>query len=122
MENKYNIEDPERLDALDELIVNELAAEQRLRQQMRSWDEAQRRQEQRRRTQRRVRLVPIISNILSVAALMTVGFILQALMPKLVASTNTLPTAINPPVGTSVPSAEDAIAPILPADSSLLQD
>jgi len=122
MENKYNIEDSERLDALDELIVNELAAEQRLRQQMRSWDEAQRRQEQRRRTQRRVRLVPIISNILSVAALMTVGFILQALMPKLVASTNTLPAVINAPVGTPASTADDAIAPILPADSSMLQD
>ena len=76
MENKYNVEDTERLDALDELIVSELGEQQRLRLMMQAW-------ETRKRTARRLRLVPIISNILSVAALMTIGFILQALMPDM---------------------------------------
>jgi len=64
---------------------------------MRLWDQQMqvpdnalilRRQEQRRRA-RRLRLVPFVSNILSVAALMTVGFIIQALLPSLNATTTT---------------------------------
>lgn len=97
MENKYIFEESEQLDALDHLIIDELAHQQRLRQQMRLWDQQMqvpdnalilRRQEQRRRA-RRLRLVPFVSNILSVAALMTVGFIIQALLPSLNATTTT---------------------------------
>lgn len=97
MENKYTFEESEQLDALDHLIIDELAHQQRLRQQMRLWDQQMqvpdnalilRRQEQRRRA-RRLRLVPLVSNILSVAALMTVGFIIQALLPSLNATTTT---------------------------------
>lgn len=97
MENKYTFEESEQLDALDHLIIDELAHQQRLRQQMRLWDQQMqvpdnalilRRQEQRRRA-RRLRLVPFVSNILSVAALMTVGFIIQALLPSLNATTTT---------------------------------
>lgn len=97
MENKYTFEESGQLDALDHLIIDELAHQQRLRQQMRLWDQQMqvpdnalilRRQEQRRRA-RRLRLVPFVSNILSVAALMTVGFIIQALLPSLNATTTT---------------------------------
>ncbi len=95
MENKYTFEEPEQLDALDNLIIDELGHQQRLRHLMQLWDQQQtedpaalalRQQEQRRRA-RRLRLVPIVSNILSVAALMTVGFIIQSLLPTLNAST-----------------------------------
>ncbi|MBQ8937342.1 MAG: hypothetical protein IJ066_06440, partial [Bacteroidaceae bacterium] len=66
MENKYTFEESGQLDALDHLIIDELAHQQRLRQQMRLWDQQMqvpdnalilRRQEQRRRA-RRLRLVP----------------------------------------------------------------
>lgn len=62
-------------DALDELIANELTKQAQLRSLMQSW-------EQRRRQQRRLRLAPVISNILSVAALMVLGFFLQAMLPQ----------------------------------------
>ena len=116
MENKYNIEEPEQLDALDQLIIDELGQQQRLRAMMRQWDEEQsegcvedqhtlvlKLQEQRRR-QRRLRLVPIISNILSVAALMTVGFILQAVLPTLKATNPTPSVGLPPVVDTIIPT------------------
>lgn len=116
MENKYNIEEPEQLDALDQLIIDELGQQQRLRSMMRQWDEEQsegcvedqhalvlKLQEQRRR-QRRLRLVPIISNILSVAALMTVGFILQAVLPTLKATNPTPAVGLPPVVDTIIPT------------------
>lgn len=116
MENKYTFEESEQLDALDHLIIDELAHQQRLRQQMRLWDQQMqvpdnalilRRQEQRRRA-RRLRLVPFVSNILSVAALMTVGFIIQALLPSLNATTTT----------SAVDDIRPAIEQVLPATPS----
>ena len=65
----------ERWDALDDLIVSELGKQQQWRDTMDAW-------EARRRQQRRLRLAPVISNLFSVAALMVVGFILQALIPQ----------------------------------------
>ena len=116
MENKYTFEESEQLDALDHLIIDELAHQQRLRQQMRLWDQQMqvpdnalilRRQEQRRRA-RRLRLVPFVSNILSVAALMTVGFIIQALLPSLNATTTT----------SAVDDIRPAIEQVMPAHSA----
>lgn len=73
--NDYTHQPDERLDALDQLIVCELGKQQQWRDTMRAW-------EARRRQQRRLRLAPVISNLLSVAALMVVGFIMQALIPR----------------------------------------
>jgi ABC-type Fe3+-siderophore transport system permease subunit len=58
----------------DDLIIRELGRQAQWRVQMQAW-------EQQRRQQRRIRLAPVISNILSVAALMIVGFFLQAMIP-----------------------------------------
>ena len=101
MDTKYNPEESQQLDALDGLIIEELGQQQRLRTMMKQWDQqmpqesseeqhalVKLQQDQRRRALRRLRLVPIVSNILSVAALMTVGFILHALLPSLHATTS----------------------------------
>lgn len=68
-------DDNERLDALDELLIREMGHQAQWRQTMLDWEARQRRQ-------RRLRLMPVISNVLSVAALMILGFILQALIPQ----------------------------------------
>ena len=131
MENKYTFEESEQLDALDHLIIDELAHQQRLRQQMRLWDQQMqvpdnalilRRQEQRRRA-RRLRLVPFVSNILSVAALMTVGFIIQALLPSLNATTTTSAVDDIRPAIEQVPPAPPSSSAVqtpvaVPADSA----
>lgn len=131
MENKYTFEESEQLDALDHLIIDELAHQQRLRQQMRLWDQQMqvpdnalilRRQEQRRRA-RRLRLVPFVSNILSVAALMTVGFIIQALLPSLNATTTTSAVdELSPTIEQvlpATPSSSSVQTPVaVPADSA----
>ena len=131
MENKYTFEESGQLDALDHLIIDELAHQQRLRQQMRLWDQQMqvpdnalilRRQEQRRRA-RRLRLVPFVSNILSVAALMTVGFIIQALLPSLNATTTTSAVdELSPTIEQilpATPSASSVQTPVaVPADSA----
>lgn len=130
MENKYTFEESGQLDALDHLIIDELAHQQRLRQQMRLWDQQMqvpdnalilRRQEQRRRA-RRLRLVPLVSNILSVAALMTVGFIIQALLPSLNATTTTSADDIRPAIEQVLPATPSSSAvqtPVtVPADSA----
>ena len=126
-------ETPERLDALDELIVQELGRQQQLRDMMKQWDGQQtiegseqtaicREQaaEEKRRRARRLRLMPIISNILSVAALMTFGFILQALIPKnaVTTITNGTTTDICPVIEHVVGGPADTTSPqAVPADS-----
>lgn len=119
-------ETPERLDALDELIVQELGKQQQLRDMMKQWDgeqlavDCEQVAEEKRRRARRLRLMPIISNILSVAALMTVGFILQALIPKSAVTTVTNGTAtdICPVIEHVVGGPADNTSPqAVPADS-----
>ena len=65
----------ETQDALDRLIIDELGQRERWRGLMQGWELQQLRR-------RRMRLLPVLSNIASVAALMIVGFVLQALFPK----------------------------------------
>ena len=60
---------------LDQLIIGELGQQARWRRLMQDWEQQQRRR-------RRMRLLPVFSNIASVAALMIVGFFLQAFLPK----------------------------------------
>ncbi|MBQ9285888.1 MAG: hypothetical protein IJ209_06385 [Bacteroidaceae bacterium] len=67
--------DEERIDAVDHIIFRELGEQERLRQQMQHWEELQRKQ-------RRLRLLPVVSNIASVAALFVMGVFLQAMLPK----------------------------------------
>lgn len=69
-------------DALDNLILNELNEQARWHQTFAAWDARQ-------RQQRRRRLLPVLSNIASVAALVVLGFVLHALVPvqKLVGNT-----------------------------------
>lgn len=76
MEVKINHHpEEEPLDAFDQLIVNELGQQARWRGLMQEWEQQQRRR-------RRMRLLPVFSNIASVAALMIMGLILQAFLPK----------------------------------------
>jgi predicted nucleic acid-binding Zn ribbon protein len=119
-------ETPERLDALDELIVQELGKQQQLRDMMKQWDGQQVAMdcgevaEEKRRRARRLRLMPIVSNILSVAALMTFGFILQALIPKsaMTTITNGTSTDISPVIEHVVGGSADKTSPqAVPADS-----
>ena len=65
----------ENHDALDQLIIGELGQQVRWRKLMQDWEQQQRKR-------RRMRLLPVFSNIASVAALMIMGFILQAFLPK----------------------------------------
>ena len=126
-------ETPERLDALDEIIVQELGRQQQLRDMMKQWYGQQTTEgseqtaicreqaaEEKRRRARRLRLMPIVSNILSVAALMTVGFILQALIPKSAVTTVTNSTATDiEQVLPTTPSSTAVQTPVaVPADSA----
>lgn len=123
MDSKYNFEEPEQLDALDELIISELGQQQRLRAMMQQWDR-QMQLDQRRRAQRRLRLVPIVSNILSVAALMTVGFVLQSLVPGLRASSQTSADDLLPVIKSTVsspPSTPSEVPLTIPTDSAAAQ-
>lgn len=119
-------ETPERLDALDEMIVQELGKQQQLRDMMKQWDgelkavDCEQAVEEKRRRARRLRLMPIVSNILSVAALMTVGFILQALIPKnaVTTITNGSATDLSPVIEHVVGGSTDNTSPqAVPADS-----
>lgn len=90
--------DEERIDAVDHIIFKELGEQARLKQKMQEWEE-------RKRKQLRLRLLPVVSNIASVAALFVMGVFLQAMLPKTNLSTDisqkadsTLVTA--PSVGT----------------------
>ena len=113
--SSFSPEEPEQLDALDELIINELGQQQRLRAMMQRWELRQRRA-------RRLRLLPIVSNILSVAALMILGFVLQALVPGLHATTTTVAddVIIHDPTLPSDP--QNPVAPLpVPADSAFAE-
>ena len=76
--------DEERIDALDHLLFRELGRQDAWRQQMLQWDARQ-------RQQRRLRLLPVISNIASVAALFILGLFLQAALPTTNVSTSLVP-------------------------------
>ncbi len=71
-------EDEERIDALDHLIFRELGQQDTWRQTMQQWEERQRQRQQ----QRRYRLIPVLSNIASVAALFILGLIVEAMVPN----------------------------------------
>ncbi len=73
-DNRNLYADEERIDAVDHIIFRELGEQARLRQKMQEWDE-------RKRQQRRMRLLPVVSNIASVAALFVMGLFLQAMLP-----------------------------------------
>ena len=66
--------DEERIDALDHLIFRELGHQAQWHQTMAMWD-------QRVRQQRRLRILPVLSNIASVAALFILGLIVQSMVP-----------------------------------------
>ncbi len=111
MKNHYEPEGLEQQDALDQLIINELGQQDRLRQMMQSW-------EVRRRAQRRQRLIPFISNVLSVAALMVVGLIIHALIPKTTMASSS-GEELRPLIDYVVGDHSGTTAtPITPADSS----
>ena len=74
-ENKeYIYGDEERIDALDHLIFHEIGQQAQWAQTMKMWEE-------RARQQRRHRLLPVFSNIASVAALFVLGLIVEAMVP-----------------------------------------
>lgn len=77
MENNTYQDNEERIDQLDHLLFRELGIQQQWRRTFQTW-------EQRQRQQRRLRLVPFISNAASIAALFIVGVLVQAFVPKLV--------------------------------------
>ncbi len=79
MENNTYQDNEERIDQLDHLLFRELGSQQQWRHTFQMW-------EQRQRQQRRLRLVPFISNAASVAALFIVGVLVQAFVPKLTLS------------------------------------
>lgn len=129
MENKYEHHDLERtdslvgtdkhegmdaiegMDALDKLIADELGQQERLRNMMQSW-------ETRKRAQRRSRLIPFISNILSVAALMIAGLIIHALVPKTTIASSSA-EEYRPLIDYVVGGhAEPAATPVVPTDSA----
>lgn len=83
--NEYTSPDEERIDAVDHLLFRELGRQQLLRRQMQEWDQRQRRK-------LRLRLLPVVSNIASVAALFIMGLFLQAMLPEAKVT-----TAITPP-------------------------
>lgn len=78
--------DEERIDAVDHIIFKELGEQARLKQKMQEWEE-------RKRKQLRLRLLPVVSNIASVAALFVMGVFLQAMLPKTNLSTDISQTA-----------------------------
>ena len=99
MTDNHNLNpDEERIDAVDHIIFRELGEQARIRQKMHDWDE-------RKRKQRRLRLLPVVSNIASVAALFIMGVFLQAMLPKTHLTTDITQTADStvveePPVAT----------------------
>ena len=92
----------ERIDALDHLIFRELGQQAQWQQAMRHW-------EQRARQQRRLRFLPVLSNIASVAALFILGIIVQAMVPGINLSDSIIP---------SIPSTEK---PAVPTDSIVIE-
>ncbi len=97
-DNRNHYPDEERIDAVDHIIFRELGEQARLKQKMQEWDE-------RKRQQRRMRLLPVVSNIASVAALFVMGFFLQAMLPDTKVATDILPqieqTEDTPPAQTT---------------------
>ena len=98
----------ERIDALDHLIFRELGQQAQWQQAMRHW-------EQRARQQRRLRILPVLSNIASVAALFILGIIIQAMVPGIDLSNSIIPatpTTEKPTVPTDSLAIESDIPPI----------
>ena len=85
----------ERIDALDHLIFRELGQQAQWQQTMNHW-------EQRARQQRRLRFLPVLSNIASVAALFILGLIVEAMVPGINLSNSFIP---------SMPATEQTTAP-----------
>ena len=66
--------DEERIDVLDHLLFRELGQQEQWQQTMAMW-------EQRARQKRRLRILPVLSNVASVAALFVLGLIVEAMVP-----------------------------------------
>lgn len=108
--DNFHLEE-ERIDALDHLIFRELGQQAQWQQEMRRW-------EQRARQQRRLRILPVLSNIASVAALFILGIIIQAMVPginisnSLVPSTTTTDSTVVAPIESDIPPVETENPPI----------
>lgn len=94
--------DEERIDAVDHIIFRELGEQARLKQKMQEWEE-------RKRQQRRLRLLPVVSNIASVAALFVMGLFLQAMLPDTKVATDILPQ-IEHTEGTTTTTPADSLS------------
>ena len=103
-ENKeYIYGDEERIDALDHLIFHEIGQQAQWAQTMKMWEE-------RARQQRRHRLLPVLSNVASVAALFVLGLIVEAMVPGIkiadsLVDSPSAPATEQAPVQPSSPSA-----------------
>ena len=114
-------------DPVDRLIEAEFGRQEELRRMMRQWDAraATAVEDARRRHIRRLRAAHIVSNILSLAALMILGFIVQALMPKTIARSSTAADSLRPivehvslpAVDSVAPEAQELAAPAVAEDS-----
>jgi hypothetical protein len=124
MEKDLNLDEPVQHDAIDQLIIDELGHQEQLRRKMKEWDcrmaletPSRLSSNDRQRLLRRHRLVPIISNILSIAALMVVGLILQALVPGFGLTSQATSDQLLPAVEKTINS-----SPSAPAAGSILPD
>ena len=119
MEKDLHLDEPVQHDAIDQLIIDELGHQQKLRQKMMEWDRqvalgapSRLASDNHHRLRLRHRLVPIVSNILSIAALMVVGLILQALVPGFGLTSQVTSNQLLPAVRqtiTSSPSGTEAV-------------
>lgn len=107
------LENEERIDEVDHLIFRELGQEAKWRQTLAVWD-------QRARQQRRLRILPVLSNVASVAALFVLGLIVEAMVPGVPVSDSIAPLTpiLNPQHNTSSTEAPAVVAcDTLAADS-----
>jgi len=115
MESK-DIKKTEQLDDLDKRIIHELGEQARLRAMMQMW-------EARRRATLRRKLIPIVSNIISVAALMVLGLILQTMIPGRAINTQIPVKDYQPKIEQTTEGTTDkASLPSHPADSLLPEE
>ena len=103
----------ERIDTLDHLIFHEIGQQSQWVQTMQMWEE-------RARQQRRRRLLPVFSNIASVAALFILGFIVEAMMPdvKVTDSITDTPSQTEQAVSPTQTPGQQLTTPALTGDST----
>ncbi|MCR4994450.1 MAG: hypothetical protein K6A32_03585 [Bacteroidales bacterium] len=109
----YISHDEERIDALDHLIFRELGQQAQWQQTMAMWN-------QRARQQRRLRFIPVLSNIASVAALFILGLILEAAVPGIGVSDSLVPA--KPAIEQSLTPSSTASPGNPSASSTILSD